>query len=40
MYNVVDLSEEQMIHSQRKDRNIDGGKDDSLRDQKKGDVCV
>ena len=29
-----------MIHSQRKDKNIDGGKDDSLRDQTKADVCL
>ena len=31
MYMLV--GEEQMIHSQRKDGNIDGGNDDTLRDQ-------
>ena len=30
---VMHLGKEQMIHSQRKDGNIDGGNADSLRDQ-------
>ena len=33
MYDVMHLGKEQMIHSQRKDGNTDGGKADSLRDQ-------